>query len=152
VKSPAASLILFGLAGLLAASGAMLFALPTPARTVEPFASPNSAEAPMPAPNADTTTRLSALFDLSSLPEPVAPERPVVETPPPDPAEALKAYRYLGGASAGDRNAALFESGGVITTLKLGETLAGFTLLSFNADAANFQKGDIEAALQLIQP
>ncbi len=144
--------IAYSLAAMLSGAGLALIAVPAPARTVPPFAQSDGAPGPMPAPAAEAATRYAELFDLAALPEPIAPPSAEAAAPPPDPAEALRRYRYLGGASAGERNAALFESGGVVASLKLGETLAGFTLVSFDAEAAAFRQGEAEAALPLVRP
>lgn len=140
----------YSLAGALAVAGIALVSLPAPARSIPSFAEPQNTQDIAPAPGADRHARLKDLFDLSALPEPIAPPPAEAEALPPDPAAALKLYHYLGGASAGERNAALFQSDGAVATLKLGETLAGFTLISFNAEAASFLKGETEASLPLI--
>jgi hypothetical protein len=99
----------------------------------------------------EPSARINQLFDLSDLPAAVAPPDERQEAPPQDPAADLRRYRYLGGARAGERNAALFEAEGVVVTLRLGETLADFTLVSFDAAEAIFRKGEFEASLQLIR-
>lgn len=151
MSRPSAHHLCYGLAAILAITGLALTIAPTTPLAVP--ALPGAGDTPNAPPpfTKDFGARFSMLFDLSVLPEPMAPPTARKEAPPPDPAAALRKYRYLGGARAGERNAALFENGGAIITLRIGEALAEFTLIAFDAEAATFRKGEFEASLQLIR-
>ena len=104
----------------------------------------------------DFTLGLSAFaerFDLSRLPEPMAPEPvAVAPPPPPDPAAGLKQYRFIGLARSDNRAAGVFERGGAASVIARGANLEGFTLQDVSGDGARFANEEIEAMLPLELP
>lgn len=158
-------------AAMIAALGAALLLTPAPRRVVPPFAAPLPADAATtseraskarPAEPQETApsqsallissppspyAKLAAAFDLSALPAPVAPL-----PPPPDPAAELKRYRFVGSAAAGERQRALFDAGGDVRALGVGDALADFVLTRIDPGAAVFVKDAIEVRLPLHAP
>lgn len=148
---PSATRVLYALSGVATAAGAILFLLPEPEYAAPPpFAARDEGEI-SPYKTKELNGRYKELFNLAGLPKPVAPLPAKASVTASDPAAMLKTYRFLGGASAGDRNAALFETGGSVTMLRIGENLGEFTLVSFNNEKAIFKKKDIQVSLPLIE-
>lgn len=143
-----------GVAAAMALAGVALFVAPGPILSVAPFdrstgdKTTQGAEDALPE-AAETNSDLSFgdYFDHASLPAPVAPE-----PQPPDPAAALKRYRYVGNAAADGRQKALFEADGSVYSLSVGDELAGFVLTAIQASAATFAKDEIIAQLPLGAP
>ena len=88
----------------------------------------------------------AARFDLSNLPAPRQPE-----APPPDPAERLRTYKFLGMASSGELVRAMFADPSGPLTLAPGDELAGFILERAEPHRAVFSKDGLEVEL-LVNP
>ncbi|MEQ8936350.1 MAG: hypothetical protein RIE56_11225, partial [Amphiplicatus sp.] len=136
-----ADLILFGAGGAGMLLGAVLFIAPSPslAPSTPPMMISERAPASL---DAQDAARLTALFDLSRLPAPVAALAREVQT---DPAVQLRRYVFAGGADSGGRSRALFEKDGAVTALAPGEDLEGFILVKFDAAGAEFERDGVVA-------
>ncbi|HXI86804.1 MAG TPA: hypothetical protein VNH64_05065 [Parvularculaceae bacterium] len=142
MTAPSFHIVSFSASAVIAAAGALFFLAPPPPPPI-PADAVRAESSPFQM-DAAAAHRFAGAFDLSALPPPEA-----AKPPPPDPTTALRVYRYLGGATAGERNAALFERGDSIVTLTIGSALAGFSLVSFDSERALFRQGDVEAVLPL---
>lgn len=127
-----------------ATAGGTLALSPPPRWDVPPFASDDAHHSAEVSGAAADLTRLARLFDLADLPSPAPPI-----VPPPDPAAALKRYRYLGSAAAGDRERALFSADGAVRVLAPGEALEDFALTHIDREGAVFVKDGVEVVLPL---
>lgn len=140
-----ADVLLFGVGAAAALLGAALFVAPSPSH--EPSAPPFTNDERASVLLADETAgRLTALFDLSRLPAPVAAPAREAQA---DPAAALRRYIFAGGAESGGRGRALFEKDGAVTALAPGEDLEGFILLAFDAAAAEFERDGVAVSLPI---
>lgn len=139
----------FGGAIMLALAGIAFYWAPAPKHSIASFGAPASERMPTSTDALETSAHLSFgdYFDHSSLPAPVAPA-----PPPPDPAAELKGYRYVGHAATDGRRKALFEAGGSVYSLSVGDELAGFELISIDAAAAIFKKDELIVQLPLGAP
>lgn len=128
--------IVFAAAALTAATAAAVAFWPLRAPQTPEF----DVNADAPQPDGPRFQSLAMHFDRANLPEPTRPTAPETAVArPPDPAEALQRYRYIGMADSDGRKAAVFESGGATQILKPGDDLAGFTLSEFDETSALFE-------------
>ncbi|MEQ8176939.1 MAG: hypothetical protein RIC52_07055 [Amphiplicatus sp.] len=139
--------VLFFTAGAAATVlGVVLFVAPAP--SPGPSSPPVSVDERAAATRDEqAAARLTALFDLSRLPERAS--TPAAREVHADPAAALRRYVFVGGAESGVRGRALFEREGAVTALAPGEDLEGFILVRFDAAAAEFERDGMAVSLPI---
>ncbi len=141
-----ADALLLAAGAAAAVLGVVLFVAPSP--SPGPSSPPVSVEERAAATlDEQAAARLTALFDLSKLPAPVA--APAAREAQADPAAALRRYVFAGGAESGGRGRALFERDGAVTALAPGEDLEGFILVRFDGAAAEFERDGMAVSLPI---
>lgn len=89
---------------------------------------------------------IAARFDLSKLPP---EERP--KPPPPDLAASLRSFKLIGVIEADDSAIAVMTDGGPAMPVRVGETLAGFSLSAAAGRHASFVNGETHVEFSLAE-